>query len=58
MSGAALAGVTAAVAAIERSVNSDALHAAVHAFAAPLGYDRFVHYTAPPPGGGAFDGIL
>lgn len=58
MSGVALAATAASVAAIERSADADALHAAVRAFALPLGYDRFVIYTAPPPGDGAVDRIL
>ena len=58
MSGAVLGGAAAAVAAIERSTDADALHATIRAFAAPFGYDRFVIYTAPPPGDGAVDRIL
>lgn len=58
MRGAALAGSAAAVAAIEGSMDADTLHATVRAFAAPFGYDRFVIYTAPPPGDGAVDRIL
>ena len=58
MGGAALAGAGAAVAAIERSGDADATHAVVRAFAAPFGYDRFVIYTAPSPGGAAVEHIL
>src|SRR5204862_371203 len=50
MSGAALAGAAAAVAAIEHSMDAETLHATVRAYAAPFGYGRFVIYTAPPPG--------
>ncbi|PZQ58707.1 MAG: hypothetical protein DI544_13515 [Sphingomonas taxi] len=53
MSAAARTGAAAAVAAIERSADEDAFHDTVRAFAAPLGCDRFVTYTASPPGGGA-----
>ncbi len=58
MSGAALAGAAAAVAAIEHSMDAETLHATVRAYAAPFGYGRFVIYTAPPPGDGAVDRIL
>ncbi|MDY0960469.1 LuxR C-terminal-related transcriptional regulator [Sphingomonas sp. CFBP8993] len=58
MRGAALAGAATVVAAIEASVDEGALHDAVRAFVAPIGYDRFVIYTAPPPGDGAVDRIL
>lgn len=58
MSGAALARVAAAVATIERSEDMDALHEAVRLFAAPLGYDRFVLYSAPPPGDGIVEQLL
>lgn len=58
MGGAALAGVAAAVATIEHSADAEPLQSAVRAFAAPFGYDRFVIYTAPPPGDGAVDRVL
>lgn len=58
MSGAALAGVAAAVATIEHSADAETLQSAVRAFASPFGYDRFVIYTAPPPGDGAVDRVL
>lgn len=58
MDGAALAGVAATVAAIEGSADDSALHDAVRTFAAPLGYDRYVIYTAPPPGDEAVDRVL
>lgn len=54
----ALNGAGAAVAAIERSADMDALRESVRVFAGPLGYDRFVLYTAPPPGNGPDDGIV
>ncbi|KTR83907.1 LuxR family transcriptional regulator [Novosphingobium barchaimii] len=53
-----LAGAATTVGAIEASTDEGALHDAVRAFAAPLGYDRFVIYTAPAPGDGAVDRVL
>ena len=47
-----------AVAAIERSADMDTLRATVRGFAVPLGYDRFVLYTAPRPGDGPEDGVV
>ena len=58
MHGAVLGGASATVAAIERSDDAAALHQAVRTFAAPLGYDRFVLYTAPPPGDGIVEQLL
>lgn len=58
MGGAALAQVAATVAAIERGEDMATLSDAVRAFAAPLGYDRFVLYTAPPPGDGIVERLL
>ncbi|HEV2600505.1 PA1136 family autoinducer-binding transcriptional regulator [Sphingopyxis sp.] len=58
MGGAALTGAAATVAAIEACTDEDLLHDTVRAFAAPFGFDRFVVYTAPPPGDGAVDRIL
>lgn len=58
MDGAVQAGTAATVVAIERSTYAEALYAAIRAFAAPFGYDRFVIYTAPAPGDGAVDRIL
>lgn len=52
MAGPALSGAAAAVAAIERSADINALRESVRAFADPLGYDSFILYTAPPPGDG------
>jgi hypothetical protein len=46
MSGAALAGAGAAIAAIEQCADEEAFHDTVRAYATPLGYDRFVIYTA------------
>lgn len=50
MGGPALAGVSTAIAAIERTGDMDALRDAVRRFAAPFGYDRFVLYAAARPG--------
>ena len=58
MDGATLAGVPATIAAIEGGADDGALHDIVRTFSAPLGYDRFVIYTAPPPGDGAVDRVL
>ncbi len=58
MGGAALAGAAAAVVTIERSEDIDGLRDAVRLFAAPLGYDWFVLYTAPPPGDGIIEQLL
>ncbi len=46
------------VASIERSADIDALCTVVRTFARPLGYDRFVLYTAPPAGEGVIDQLL
>jgi LuxR family transcriptional regulator (chaperone HchA-associated) len=58
MDGATLTGVAATVTAIEQCADDGELHDMVRAFAAPLGYDRFVIYTAPPLGDGAVDRVL
>ena len=58
MDGTALNGAAAAVAAIERSADLDALRDAVRRFASPFGYDRFVLYTSPASGSGPDDGIV
>lgn len=58
MGGSALGGAAAAIAAIEASADIDALRENVRVFAGRLGYDRFVLYTAPPPGDGPEDGIV
>ena len=58
MGRSALNGAVAAIAAIERSADMDALRENVRVFAGPLGYDRFVLYTAPPPGEGPEDGLV
>jgi len=58
MDGATLTGVAATVTAIEQCADDVELHDMVRAFAAPLGYDRFVIYTAPPLGDGAVDRVL
>lgn len=55
MSEPALTKAAAAVTAIERSADMDALRSSVRAFAGPLGYDCFILYTAPPPGDGPDD---
>nr|WP_316629265.1 PA1136 family autoinducer-binding transcriptional regulator [uncultured Brevundimonas sp.] len=43
---------------IEQSTDLDALRSPVRAFAAPMGYDRFVLYTTPPAGEGVIDQLL
>lgn len=53
-----LAGAAAAVAAIERGADMAAMRRAVRAFACPLGYDRFVLYTAPASGDGVVEELL
>ena len=58
MGGSALGTVATAVSAIERSTDMEALRRTIRAFADPLGYDRFVIYTAPPPGDGVVEQLL
>ena len=58
MNGSALIGAAAAVASIERNGDMEALRDAVRRFVGPLGYDRFVLYTAPPPGEGIVEQLL
>lgn len=58
MGGPALGGAAATVIAIERSADMDALGEHVRVFTRRLGYDRFVLYTAPPPGNGPEDSIV
>ena len=54
----ALGSLATVVTAIERSADMDALCESVRVFAGRLGYDRFVLYTAPPPGNGPDDSIV
>ncbi|MCA0369308.1 MAG: LuxR C-terminal-related transcriptional regulator [Proteobacteria bacterium] len=58
MSLSAPSSLASTVASIERSADIDALCTAVRTFARPLGYDRFVLYTAPPAGEGVIDQLL
>lgn len=58
MSGSPLVEVAAAVAAIERGADMASMRRAVRAFASPLGYDRFVLYTAPTGGDGIVEQLL
>ena len=58
MDGPALNGAAMAVAAIEGSANMGALRESVRVFAGPLGYDRFVLYTAPPAVDGPEDAMI
>ncbi|MGN5373753.1 PA1136 family autoinducer-binding transcriptional regulator [Sphingomonas hankookensis] len=53
-----LARTAATVAAIERGDDMDVVRHAVRTFADPLGYDRFVLYTAPRAGRGIVERIL
>jgi LuxR family transcriptional regulator (chaperone HchA-associated) len=58
MSGSALERTTVTIAMIERSDDMATVCHAVRAFAHPLGYNRFVLYTAPPAGDEIVDEIL
>ena len=58
MDGLALSGAAAAIAAIERSADMDALRDHVRVFARLFGYDRFVLYTSPASGNGPEDEIV
>lgn len=58
MDGGALTRVAPTVASIERSGDINAMRHLIRAFVGPLGYDRFVLYTAPPSGDGIVERVL
>lgn len=58
MSSSTPSALASTVASIERSAEIDALRSLVRAFARPMGYDRFVLYTAPPAEEGLIDQLL